>query len=211
MAVVSPKPSPLRMTWEEFLAWGGEDTRAEWVDGEVIILSPTNRKHQKRGRFIDRLVQEYVETHALGEVFSDSFLMRLPYRPSGRIPDILFVSNEHLSKVTDTYVDGPADLAIEVVSPDSKRRDREEKLVEYEESGVSEYWWIDDTRREAHFYQRGDDGRYQEVRPDDQGIYRSVAVPGFWLNLEWLWNDPPPTMREIRKAWALDQPEAKEE
>jgi hypothetical protein len=28
---------PLKMTYEEFLAWADEDTRAEWENGEVII------------------------------------------------------------------------------------------------------------------------------------------------------------------------------
>lgn len=37
---------PGRMTFDEFLAWCDEDTWAEWVDGEVVILTPAARKHQ---------------------------------------------------------------------------------------------------------------------------------------------------------------------
>ena len=40
------KPSPgRRMTEEEFVAWCDEDTRAEWVDGEVVVHSPTSIRH----------------------------------------------------------------------------------------------------------------------------------------------------------------------
>jgi len=40
------RPS-LRMTEEEFEAWADEDTRAEWVDGEVILMSPTSLLHNR--------------------------------------------------------------------------------------------------------------------------------------------------------------------
>ena len=33
------------MTEEEFVAWCDEDVQAEWVDGEVIIMSPSSYRH----------------------------------------------------------------------------------------------------------------------------------------------------------------------
>ena len=45
--VVSRPSSPKGVSFEEFLAWGDEDTWAEWVDGEVIVLSPASESHQK--------------------------------------------------------------------------------------------------------------------------------------------------------------------
>ena len=43
---------PGRMTFEEFLAWADEDTRAEWVDGEVVPLTPASRRHQLVADFL---------------------------------------------------------------------------------------------------------------------------------------------------------------
>ena len=40
------KPARLKMSYEEFLQWADEDTRAEWVDGEVIIPMPPKEIHQ---------------------------------------------------------------------------------------------------------------------------------------------------------------------
>jgi Uma2 family endonuclease len=40
------------------------------------------------------------------------------------------------------HLDGPADLVVEVVSPDSPTRDRQEMLVDYAEAGVPEYWSV---------------------------------------------------------------------
>src|SRR5262245_30512575 len=46
----------LRMTYEEFLAWANEDTRAEWVDGEVILFMPQSRRHIRLISFLLRLI-----------------------------------------------------------------------------------------------------------------------------------------------------------
>ncbi len=35
----------LRMSYDEFVAWAGEDIRAEWVDGEVIVLDMPSTLH----------------------------------------------------------------------------------------------------------------------------------------------------------------------
>ncbi len=35
-------PPAMPLTEQEFLAWCDEDTRAEWVEGDVILLSPAN-------------------------------------------------------------------------------------------------------------------------------------------------------------------------
>ena len=43
---------PGKMTYEEFLAWADEDTWAEWVNGEVIILSPASKRHQDLVTFL---------------------------------------------------------------------------------------------------------------------------------------------------------------
>ncbi len=42
---------PLRMTYEEFLAWADEDTLAEWVEGEVIMTSPASLQASAHRRF----------------------------------------------------------------------------------------------------------------------------------------------------------------
>ncbi len=179
---------PAKMSYEEFLAWADEDTLAEWVNGEVIMLSPASYPHQDLRDFLVVVLRIYVETRHLGRVLSAPFQMKL--ERSGREPDLLFVSRERMDIVRHTYLDGPADLAVEIVSPESVARDRGEKFVEYEAAGVREYWLLDPERRRAEFYQLGADNRYQFALPDAEGIYRSKVVPGFWLRIDWLWERP---------------------
>ncbi|HXF60461.1 MAG TPA: Uma2 family endonuclease, partial [Caldilineaceae bacterium] len=187
------------MTYEEFLEWGlQEGIRAEWVDGKVFLMSPNSPRHQRLMKFLLFLLDPYVQTNDLGEVFLAPLQMRLNVPPRGREPDLLFVAKEHLDRVRATHLDGPADLAVEIVSPESSGRDRETKLREYEIAGVPEYWIIDPEREEALFYQHLE-GRYQLVLGGRNGRYLSAILPGFWLEVEWLWQEPLPRIDAIRQ------------
>jgi Uma2 family endonuclease len=187
------RPPRQKMTYAEFLAWA-EDTRAEWVDGEVIMASPASRKHQIVVGFLYEILQPYVQSHGLGQVLLPPFQMKLE---RGREPDLLFVTAEHLDRLQETYLDGPADLVVEIVSPESVGRDRGEKFYEYERGGVAEYWLIDPQTRRAEFYQLDSESRYQLVLPDGAGVYRSSVLPGFWLQVKWLWQEPLPHVLSV--------------
>lgn len=185
------------VSFEDFLAWTDEDTHAEWVDGSIVLMSPVNLNHQDLLSFLNDLVKRHVQAHRLGRVYFAPTLMRLPTRPSGREPDLLFVANEHVDRLRETYVDGPADLVIEIVSPDSSARDRGEKLAEYEGAGIREYWVVDPLREDALSYVLGDDGRYHRVQPDADGWYRSTVLPDFRLQVAWLWQRPLPPVADV--------------
>ena len=200
-ALVSPKERE-KLTFDDFLArYRDEDLRAEWVSGEVIVMAPASNRHQDVSDFLTVLMRAFAEFHRLGVVRSAPFLMRLQH--SAREPDILFVAEEHLSRLKDTYLDGPADLVVEIVSPESRLRDRGEKFAEYEMAGVAEYWLIDPDMRRADFYVLGEDGRYERFLPDREGIYRSRVLRGFWLNVGWLWQSPLPPVLDTLRALRL--------
>ncbi|MFQ6117444.1 MAG: Uma2 family endonuclease, partial [Candidatus Bipolaricaulia bacterium] len=192
-----------RLTYEEFLAWCDEDTWAEWVDGEVIVLTPASDKHQDLVRFLVQVLGIYVEMKDLGVVRPAPFQMKTGPELPGREPDILFIAKEHLDRLKETHLDGPADLVIEIVSSESRLRDRGEKFAEYEIGGVQEYWLIDPEERRADFYRLGEDGRYRIVDLEPEGIYRSQIIPDFWLRVEWLWQEPLPPVLDVLRELEL--------
>ena len=195
--------SPGRMSYEEFLAWADEDTWAEWVDGEVVVLSPASDPHQNLAGFLSALFRHLAEAKQLGRIFMAPFLMKLETRPSGREPDIIFVAKRNLDRLKLNYLDGPADLVVEIVSPDSQSRDRGEKYYEYEEAGVSEYWLLDPTRKQAEFYRLGADGTYSRISVGDDDTFSSAVLEGLWLKVDWLWQEPLPTLMSVLKEWGL--------
>ena len=185
------------ISFEEYMKCTDEDSDTEWVRGEIVPMSPVSGLHQDVSKFLMFVLDEYVLDHNLGTVRYERFTMRLGSVPSAREPDILFVSNSNLSRLTETFVDGPADLVVEVVSLESRERDRKDKFREYEQGGVQEYWLIDPTRQEADFYLLGEDGLYSPQPIDDDGFYRSRELAGFRIRPEWLWQDPLPRLRDI--------------
>lgn len=178
-----------KMTFEEFLAWADEDTLAEWVSGEVIMMSPASDRHQDIADFLISIIRAYVETHQLGWIRSAPFLMK--FFDLAREPDLLFLAADHRDRLRETYLDGPADLVVEIISPESAGRDRGVKFYEYESAGIPEYWLIDPEREQAEFYQLDQQGRYQLVSPDEEGRYHAAQLPGLAFPVEWLWEHPP--------------------
>jgi Uma2 family endonuclease len=156
---------------------------------------------------VDFLVQTlgvYVQAKGLGLLLSAPFQMKTGPDLPGREPDLLFVARENLGRLKDRYLEGPADLVVEVVSPESRLRDRGEKFAEYEAGGVREYWLVDPEARQADFYVLGPDNRYDRRRADAAGIYRSQVVEGLWVRPEWLWQDPlPPVLVVLRELGLL--------
>lgn len=191
------------MTYEEFLDWADEDTWAEWVDGEVILLSPVSVLHQDIADFLAALLRFFVEANNLGRILTAPFQMRLRTRPSGREPDVIFIARDHFDQLKDVYLDGPADLAIEIISPDSRARDRGEKFYEYEQAGVREYWLIDPLRKQAEFYSLGAEGVWVSLPIDNHAIFRSSVLKGLWLRVDWLWQDPLPALMNVLKEWEI--------
>ncbi len=207
-AAPTHQPHPgVRMTYEQFLDWADEDTLAEWVDGEVVMTSPASARHQLLKSFILSVLAPFVAIHDLGIILDAPFQMKLP--TSGREPDIFYIAKAHAARLRPTYVDGPADLVIELISDESVERDRRVKFEEYQAGGVREYWLIDprSDQERADFYQLDADGRYRLIPADHEGVYHSRAVPGFRLRVSWLWQqslpDPTGALLEIdRDAYA---------
>lgn len=187
-----------KLSFEEYLA-AYDGVRAEWVDGDVVTMSPAGDPHQDIVEFLVSLFRYFVEETGAGLVRSQHFPMKFGGR--ARVPDILFVAAEHMDRYRGTYIDGPADLAVEVVSPESRARDRNEKLSEYERAGVREYWLLDPISERAELYRLDDSGRYTLIPLGDPPRLRSEVMRGLWIDPAWLWSKPIPKLTVVYKEW----------
>lgn len=203
MEVQHPQLPEKPVSFDQFVNWMDEDIRAEWVEGEILLMSPANNWHQNIVRFLTSLLSTYAEHAGIGTVRPSPFLMRLEDRPSGREPDLLFVSNDHEDRLQESYLNGPADLVFEVISPESMSRDRGEKFVEYEAAGIPEYWLVDPLRDELTVYRLKEDGKYRTVFQAETGRAESEVVEGFWIDASWLWDDSMPKILDVLKEWEI--------
>jgi Uma2 family endonuclease len=170
----------------ELLALG--EGKREWVRGSVLEMEPTSDEHDETRGYLDRVIGTYASENDAGAVKGEQFAERLR-EDLVRIPDIAFFRKDSRNRIKPTYSEGGADLVIEIVSPESRGRDRGDKFYDYEAAGVEEYWIVDPARRRAEFY-RLRDGAYEPVLPDDEGRIHSSTLPGFFIRVEWLWNRP---------------------
>src|SRR5437867_6114461 len=146
-----PLPKGL-MSFDEFVERCPENAHAEWVDGRAILLHVTvAERHDFIVKFLTTLFNLVSNFGRLGVVHGEPFLMHLPGLRRGRAPDLFFVRDERRHLLRRHYLEGPADIVVEVISPDSVRRDRVTKLAEYEQAGVAEYWLIDAETLAAEF------------------------------------------------------------
>jgi Uma2 family endonuclease len=180
-----------------------KNVKAEWIDGEVILMAPVSGEHADLFIWLMRLISDFAEVHDSGLVRGPEFPMRLTAARTWRCPDIMFVSKSKMSFVRPTYLEGAADLALEIVSPDSESRDWRDKYLEYESSGVREYWVIDPLSKRADGYTLSRSKTYSQMSPDAKGRIHSKVLRGFFIQPDWLWRSPLPKLNVVLKELKL--------
>jgi len=186
---------------EDYMEYYAADY-CEWVEG-VVIQMAASLKHNNLCDYLRLLLAAYFELRPVGRVISQPFVMRLAAFPQRRRePDLLIVLDGNTGKISETYLDGAADICIEVVSEESVERDHGDKFHEYERGGVPEYWILDPLRGEPRFYRLDENGRYIRQNEDEAGNYRTPALPGFVLHVPTLWQETLPGPAATARAVA---------
>lgn len=175
----------------------------EWIEGVVIQMSPAGWQHNKIITYLCLFIEAYFELRPLGRINIQPFVMRLPAFPNRRRePDLLVILNDNPYQLHETYMDGPADICIEVISEESIARDHGDKFMEYEKGGVGEYWIIDPIHRDTRFYLLNEAGVYVPQPVDADGYYHSPTLPGLRLHIPTLWQEQLPGPGATVKAVA---------
>ena len=178
------------VTFDEFCLRVQEHEKADLIDGVIYMASPESLEGNELVGWVLWLMVGFVDEKESGTVYMERVAFRLGLHQSPE-PDIAFVHKDRLHLCQYGYFDGPPDLAMEFVSPESVERDYEKKRKQYQTAGVREYWIIDEATQEVTLLQLQPNGEYQQVALRD-GRYESVVLPGFHLRPEWLWQSPLP-------------------
>jgi hypothetical protein len=118
------------------------------------------------------------------EVASRDVVMRLG--EDAFTPDVWVVGAERQALVNDHYLDGPADLVIEVLLRGHARYDLVVKRQQYAAGGVGEYWLVDPVRSSIEFL-RLSGGEYRFFPLGQDGVYRPAAFPHLAFRPAFLW------------------------
>ena len=131
-----------------------ENRRHELIEGDLHMVPSPGPSHQDVVFALSRALHAFVEEKRLGKVMiapldvvlSDEDVLQ---------PDIMFVSTQRLSIITDRNINGPPDLVVEVLSPATAGRDRTIKRAMYLRFGVREYWIVDPAMRTVEVLRAG--------------------------------------------------------
>jgi Uma2 family endonuclease len=133
---------PDQGTWseEEYLALNANKL-VEFSHGYVEVLPMPTTSHQLIVLFLYRLLEALVAAGKLGTVLVAPLRVRL-WAGKYREPDLVFMLAKNSSRIGEQFWEG-ADLVMEVVSDDDRRRDLDTKRREYAQAGIPEYWIVD--------------------------------------------------------------------
>lgn len=126
--------------------------RAELIDGELYMMSPPGRIHQKLVHQIAVSVENYIKSnHGDCEVYPAPFAVFLNADAHTYVePDLSIICDK--KKLDDRGCNGAPDWVIEIVSPSSQRMDCLTKLFKYRDAGVGEYWIVNPMRKIVQTY-----------------------------------------------------------
>lgn len=176
-------------TYDDYRALVKNGHKADLIGGEIYMASPENTDANNLFVWLLWIIVGFVDRHELGQVFGSRVACRLDDTNAPE-PDILVVRNDHLDRVERGHIAGPADLAVEIVSPESVERDYERKRRLYERFAFREYWIIDEELERVTLYRLAGK-KFKEARPR-KGVLASTVLPGFWFRPAWVWQQPRP-------------------
>ncbi|MBC8109097.1 MAG: Uma2 family endonuclease [Anaerolineae bacterium] len=138
-----PIVSTTKMTAQQFLMLGeaSPGVRLELVNGEVAASPIPVPDHSHVVIQLAVLIENHNQKHDLGELHHD--VDTLLDKWNVRRPDILFFFKARTHLIGEKAMEGPPDLAVEVISPSSVEVDREDKFEQYRAAGVAHYWIVD--------------------------------------------------------------------
>jgi len=182
-AIIILMPVDIRLTYEDYCRLPNDGKRYEIIEGELFVTPSPFRPHQRSVTRLTRYLSTFVQEDDLGEVFVAPFDVVFS-RFDVVEPDLLYVSKERISVLTEKNVQGAPDLVVEVLSASTAETDRKIKLKLYDRFGVQEYWIIDPYGPSAEIYRRQKKGFDPVKTLGAADSLTSPLFPGFSLPLK---------------------------
>ncbi|MEX2684237.1 MAG: Uma2 family endonuclease [Candidatus Sigynarchaeota archaeon] len=170
---------------EEFWAISDEDSNFELIDGVLIIHSPASEEHEDIFRYLQTILTLFLEKTKQGKIYGSRFVMRLSKKWNPE-PDLIIIQPENYKNIKYNYFEGPADIAIEILSKATKEIDLQKKIPKYLEVGVKEVWVMDPEDKKISI--RSPNQVIEYTDPNSDRKIESGILKGLPIEIRWIWN-----------------------
>lgn len=184
--VREPAPRGRAMTLDEWSVLS-EDETGELVDGFLIEEEVPDAIHDLAVSWLVFLFRSWLGR--VGFVFTSDLKVHVKEK-TGRKPDVTVILPGSVRPAKRGLMRVVPDLLVEVVTPTPRdeRRDRIDKMAEYEALGVRWYWLVDPALGSFEIFELGERGKYTKVVAAAAGRIDDVpGCPGLVVDLDDLW------------------------
>ena len=192
--VTVPKPPQRgqRMSLEEFRQLPESWPRWEFEAGEVKEVTAPTTRHQEVLTALLLVLRSHIRSQRLGRVWPEvNVELMLSTGPRVYIPDLVFLSQEHLHRHQEGRIIGPPDLVVEITSPSTASRDHLTKLAVYHQAGVPWYWIVDAEELGIEEYQATPEGYLRTASVEPGQVFAPKLFPNLQIDLQTLLQEEP--------------------
>ena len=167
---------------------------SDLIQGVIVQKMAAQYPHEWIYMWLSRVVGDFVEAQNLGKILGSRMAVKIS-NTGGRLPDLVFVRADNLGIIQKDAIYGVPDLVIEIVS----ENDRPAHLItlenDYRTLGVSEIVFIDPRKKRVRVVTKTD-AEYDDTVLT-MGQLTFASVPGFAIEVEWLFADDKPVVHHI--------------
>jgi Uma2 family endonuclease len=172
-----PQPASLAVTVHEFMDLPEGPPYYELVEGELFMSPPPLRIHQEIARNIVGIILAYLDKRPIGKLFFAPFGVFLTEIDAYQ-PDIVFISNDRKSALTEEGLSGAPNFVVEILSRSTEKLDKGPKKKIYAQSGVDELWLIDPKQKTVALYHLGESVDFPAATYSGKDTFESRTFPG---------------------------------
>ncbi|HEY6168870.1 MAG TPA: Uma2 family endonuclease [Verrucomicrobiae bacterium] len=172
-----PIAESLKITAEEYRAMPEDGRRYQLIDGELFMAPAPYRDHQDVSRNLGFILLKHLEKHAAGVLYFAPLDVYLSEHNVVQ-PDLLYVSRERTSILTDLGAEGSPDFVVEILSPRTAKLDRASKRKLYAAHGVNELWLVEPRKKTIEIFRLQDDAEKPVKVHSANSIVTSPTFPG---------------------------------
>jgi len=171
-------------TFWSLIQSGAVEQRTELIEGEIREMAPAGEEHGIIAGHFFGYIWQFVTKHKSGRVTAAETGYVVHVNPNGKdtvlAPDVGFTTNERLPEdVSSKFAPYAPDLAVEVVSPNDKAYEVQEKVSKYLQYGTQVVWVVYPQTQEVVVHQQNTS---TTLSRDD--TLTAAILPGFELSLD---------------------------